>query len=134
MILASVDRIQCLYFALAQYNITRYLIQLIAHILQHHDELDKQDEQRREEYKEYELKKEHERREKLKALDEEKRKEAEEKYKEITEKMHNASKQLHHPVCGSLCVKILHVHVYTERRVCGRILLKEKKGSICWIS
>ena len=64
----------------------------------HHEEMDKQNAERRKEFKEHELEKEHERREKLKKMDEEARKKEDERYKEHQEKIANATRNLHHPV------------------------------------
>ncbi|EDO43098.1 predicted protein [Nematostella vectensis] len=63
----------------------------------HHEEMDKQDRERREEFKKHEMQKEHERKIKMKDMDEKHRKEAEEHFRELQEKHHNQSKQLHHP-------------------------------------
>lgn len=63
----------------------------------HHEEMDKQDKERREEYKKHEMEKEHKRKEHLKELDEKARKEEELKYEQLQEKHRNASKNLHHP-------------------------------------
>lgn len=60
--------------------------------------MDKQDKERREEYKKHEMEKEHKRKEHLKELDEKARKEEELKYEKLQEKHRNASKNLHHPV------------------------------------
>ena len=66
--------------------------------MQHHEEMDKQDKERRDEFKKHEMEKEHKRREHLKDLDEKARQEEELRYKTLQEKHHNASKNLHHPV------------------------------------
>ncbi|XP_031564940.1 nucleobindin-2-like [Actinia tenebrosa] len=63
----------------------------------HHDEMDKRDADRREEYKKHELQKEHERRAELKKMDEEHRKEAEKKHEELMKKHAEEAKNLHHP-------------------------------------
>ena len=60
--------------------------------------MDKQDKERRDEFKKHEMEKEHKRREHLKDLDEKARQEEELRYKTLQEKHHNASKNLHHPV------------------------------------
>lgn len=60
--------------------------------------MDKQDKQRRDEFKKHEMDKEHKRKEHLKELDEKARKEEEERYEALREKHLNASKNLHHPV------------------------------------
>lgn len=60
--------------------------------------MDKQDRERKEEFKKHEMDKEHKRREHLKDLDEKARKEEELKYEQLQEKHRNASKNLHHPV------------------------------------
>ena len=66
--------------------------------MQHHEEMDKQDKERRDEFKKHEMEKEHKRREHMKELDEKARQEEELRYKTLQEKHHNASKNLHHPV------------------------------------
>ena len=60
--------------------------------------MDKQDKERRDEFKKHEMEKEHKRREHLKDLDEKARQEEELRYKTLQEKHHNVSKNLHHPV------------------------------------
>lgn len=60
-------------------------------------DLDELDKQRREEFKNYELEKEHERREHLKELPEDERKKEEQKYDELKKK-HKDHPKLHHPV------------------------------------
>ena len=55
------------------------------------------DKKRREEFKRYEMEKEHLRREKLKMLDEQHRKEEERRYQEM-QKKHNDHPKLNHPV------------------------------------
>jgi len=60
--------------------------------------MDKRDKERKEEFKKYEMEKEHERRMKLKEMDEQHRKEAEEKFRKEQEKHAEEAKKLHHPV------------------------------------
>lgn len=61
------------------------------------NDLDELDKKRREEFKEYEMQKEHERQEELKKLPEEEKKKAEETYEE-QQKKHREHPKLHHPV------------------------------------
>lgn len=63
----------------------------------HHEEMDKQDKERRQEFKKHEMEKEHKRREHLKEMDEKARKEEELKFEALKQKHLNASKNLHHP-------------------------------------
>ena len=64
--------------------------------------MDRQNAERRKEFKEHELEKEHERREKLKKMDKEARKKEEERYREHQEKIANATKNMHHPVRNNI--------------------------------
>ena len=64
--------------------------------------MDKQDKERRQEFKKHEMEKEHKRREHLKEMDEKARKEEELKFEALREKHLNASKNLHHPVSNVL--------------------------------
>lgn len=72
-------------------------------------DLDELDKQRREEFKNYELEKEHERREHLKELPEEERKKEEQKYDEMKKK-HRDHPKLHHPV--RLSIDKIFIFVY----------------------
>lgn len=65
--------------------------------------MDKQDSERKEEFKKHEMEKEHKRREHLNEMDEKARKEEELRYQKLQEKHHNASKNLHHPVSPACC-------------------------------
>lgn len=69
------------------------------------DELDKK---RKEEFKEYEMQKEHERKEYIKTLPEEEKKKAEEKHVEM-EKKHQDHPKLHHPVRTKCCYLICNI-------------------------
>jgi len=64
--------------------------------------MDKQDAERRQDFKKHEMEKEHKRREHLKEMDEKARKEEELKFEALREKHLNASKNLHHPVSDAL--------------------------------
>ncbi|XP_068760901.1 nucleobindin-2-like [Montipora capricornis] len=63
----------------------------------HHEEMDKQDKERREEFKKHEMEKEHKRKEHLNELDEKARKEEELRFEQLQQKHLNASKNIHHP-------------------------------------
>lgn len=72
-------------------------------------DLDELDKQRREEFKNYELEKEHERREHLKELPEDERKKEEQKYDELKKK-HKDHPKLHHPV--RLSIDKMYMYIY----------------------
>lgn len=67
-------------------------------IKQASQDLEDIDKKRRDEFKTYEMEKEHERREKLKTLDKEQR-DAEEKKQAELEQKHDNHPKVHHPVC-----------------------------------
>lgn len=60
--------------------------------------MDRQDNERREEFKKHEMEKEHKRKEHLNELDDKARKEEELKFEQLQQKHLNASKNIHHPV------------------------------------